>query len=135
MWLRPILLIIGLVLGGTAATAGQPGVKASDAWVAAADGPETAAYVVVENGTMYDVYLTGAESDLAQAVELLQTTNGKASVVNEMPIPAFDRIAMAAHGRFLRLKGLKKPLKAGDRVALVLGLDNGDRLTVDATVK
>ena len=135
MVLRPVLLIAALLMCGAVGTAAQPGVKAADAWVAAADGPETAAYVTVQNGTMYDVYLTGAETAVAQAVELMQTANGKAGAVKEVSIPAFDRVAMAADAVILRLKGLKKPLQAGDRVALVLGLDNGDRLNVEATVK
>ena len=134
MLLRLALLII-LLIPGAAITAAQRTVKASDARIAAAAGPETVAYIVVENGTMYDIYLTSVETDAAQAVELLQTTNGKPSVVKEIPIPAFDRLAMTAEGVHLKFTGLKKPLKPGDRVALIIGIDNGDRLTVDATVK
>jgi copper(I)-binding protein len=135
MSLRSVGLTAGLIILLAISTAAQRAVKASDAWVRASSAGEALAGVILENGTMYDAYLTGVESDAAQAVELLQTTNGKPAVVKEVAIPAFDRVAMVADGVFLRLKGLKKPLRPGNNVSLTMTLDSGERLNIDATVK
>jgi copper(I)-binding protein len=125
------LVILALV---PALASAQRIVRAADAWVSpAADG--ASAFVTIENGTMYEVYLIAAEADIAETVELRQTSNGSSSVVKELPIAAFDRLAMSSAGTHLKLKGLKRPLAAGDAVALTLTLDNGERLRVSAIVK
>lgn len=125
------LVVVALV---PALASAQRVVKAADAWVSpAAD--DASAFVTIENGTMYEVYLTGAQADIASVVELRQTSKGASSVVKEVLIPAFDRLAMSQTGTHLKLKGLKRPLAPGDAVGLTLILDNGDRLTVSAIVK
>lgn len=102
----------------------------------AAGATDTLAFVTVDNGTMYEIYIVGAETDVADAVELRQTdAGGKASVVKEVPVPSFDRLDMSAKGVHLRLAGLKKPLKAGDTVTLILLTDGGTALEVAASVK
>ena len=139
MVLRGVLLTTVLLiflpgfLPGVAA--GQRTVKLSDAWVSAAVKGDTLAYLVVENGTMYDVYITGAETDDAEAVELIQTAGGKSRVAKEVAVAAFDRLAMSPDGIHLRVKGLRRSLGPGDTVALILTLDSGDRVTATATVK
>lgn len=136
MPLRVAVLTSVLAVVFASSVAAQRTVRAADASVvAAAQGGETVAYAVIENGTMYDVYLAGAMTDAAQTVELVRITNDKPVTVKDVPIPAFDRLAMAPDGVHLRLKGLTRGLKAGDKVALALTLDNGDTLTIDATVK
>jgi copper(I)-binding protein len=133
---RAIALVV--LLCSTAGVAAQRTVRASDAWVAApaAGGVETMAFVTVDNGTMYDVYVVGAQSEAAEVVELRQTdAAGKASVVKEVPVPAFDRLEMSAKGVHLRLASLKKPLKPGETVTLTLLTDGGTALEVAAAVK
>jgi copper(I)-binding protein len=125
--------LAALVLLVGAAPSAQRAVKVADAWITTA-GAEATAFVTIENGTMYDAYLTGAQADVAASIELMQTVGGKATVVTEIPIPAFDRVTMAAGGTYLRLKGLKKPLQSGEIVSLSLVLDGGS-LSADAVVK
>jgi copper(I)-binding protein len=134
MLLRAIVLAAIFLTSSSPVATDQRTVKAADAWVTAAEN-EATAYVALENGTMYEVYLTGVETEIAQVVEMRQTTGGKANTVREVAIPAFDRVAMAADGTHLKLTGLKKPLKAGERVTLSLQFDSGDRLAVEAIVK
>jgi copper(I)-binding protein len=132
---RAVVLAIALLMAVAHPAAAQRTIRVSDAWVTPAPAGDTLAYAVIENGTMYDVYLTAAETDAAESVELRQATDGSSGVVKEVPIPAFDRLAMTGTGTHLKLKGLKRALRAGDMVPLALVLDNGDRLSVTAMVK
>ena len=134
---RPVAALLLLLFSATTVAA-QRTVRATDAWVAApaAGATETAAFATVDNSTMYEVYIVGAQSDAADVVELRQTdAAGKTSVVKEAPVPAFDRLEMSAKGVHLRLASLKKPLRAGDTVALALLTDGGQALEVAAVVK
>ena len=134
---RPVAALL-LLLFPAATVAAQRTVRATDGWVAtpAAGATEATAFATVDNGTMYEVYIVGAQSDAADVVELRQTdAAGKTSVVKEAPVPAFDRLEMSAKGVHLRLTSLKKPLKAGDRVALALLTDGGQELQLEAVVK
>ena len=138
-FLAPAVTIATLCLVGTPAASGQRTVKASAGWVKLpADGAkETSAFVTVENGTMYDVYLIGAESDVAAAVELRQASKsgGPPTAAKEVTVPAFDRVDMAPDGLYVHLGQLTRPLKAGDRVNLTISVDSGTPLTVEAVVK
>lgn len=117
----------------------QRAVKASTGWVQApaAGSTEATAFVTVENGTMYDVYLVGAESEAAAKVVIQHASSngGAATVMAEAPVPAFSSLEMFAGGVHLVLHDLKRPLTPGDTVPLVVVTDQGERLTVAATVK
>lgn len=137
-------LIVCLAAAGgwhlvTGAEAAQRVVKASNAWVKApaAAGAPALAFVTVENGTMYDVYLVGASAKGAEKTEVRTTAASAAApmVTAEVPIPAYGQLEMTEKAIHLALVGLSAPLKAGDTVALTLFLDNGDRVEVAATVK
>jgi copper(I)-binding protein len=128
--------LLALVLGGTVA---QPAVKATSA-VVIPDGtnPTTAtAIATIENGTMYDVYLVGASTDAAEAVEIREKPRGAtvATAVKEVPVPAFGQLDMSAEGVHLAISKLERPLKTGESILLSLVIDNGATLTVQAVVK
>jgi copper(I)-binding protein len=132
-------LILGLVLTGAAAinAADRPEqrtVRASAGWVTASTAEATAG-AVVENGTMYDVYIVGAQTDSAGAVELVQVRDGKSAAVKEVVVAAFERLEMAPGSVFLKLTQLKQPLNSGETVKINLRTDSGEILSVDAVVK
>jgi copper(I)-binding protein len=114
-------------------------VRATTGWVKApaSGGTETTAFVTVENGTMYDVYLVGVESDAAELVELRQATKGGGppTVAKEVTVPAFDRLDMSPDGVYIHLGRLKHPLKPGEMVTFALRIDNGPVLSASVTVK
>ena len=132
---RATLLLLLSAWSTAHGVAAQRAVKVSDAWVTTSPGPDTTAFVRVENGTMYDVYIVGAESPVADAVELMQKKNGELAAAKEVAVAAFDSLAMSPDGIFLRLRGLKRPMKNGDSAEIAVVTDQGDRLTVSATVK
>jgi periplasmic copper chaperone A len=117
----------------------QPSVRASSASVVTDDAsPTTAtAVVIVENGTMYDVYLVSAATEVAEVVEIREKSRGAAvaTAVKEVPVPAFSQLDMSAEGVHLAISKLKRPLKTGESIPLSLVIDNGATLTVQAVVK
>jgi copper(I)-binding protein len=109
----------------------------ADGWVKAPAAGETtaAAFALIRNPTMYDIYVTAAATDVAGSVELRQAapgTPGKA--VKEITVPAYESLTLGPAGMHLLLKDLKKPLKPGETVALTLTTDQGV-LKVAAVVK
>lgn len=116
----------------------QPAVTASSGWIEPpADGAaEARAFVVVENSTMYDVYVVGARTEVAGAVELEQAAEGggQAATVTEVPVPAYGQLEMSPEGVYLVLRDLTRPLKAGETVSLVVLTDRGEELSVPARV-
>ena len=110
----------------------QKAIAASDAWVteAPADGT-AAAYLSIDNPTMYDVYIVSATSDAAGKVELRDGDKP----VKEITVASFGSADLAAGGPFLKLSELKRPLKAGETIQLTLVTDGGVTLVTTAVVK
>jgi periplasmic copper chaperone A len=116
----------------------QPTIRVSQAWIEAPGGStEATAFVTIDNGTMYDVYIVGAETEAAAVIELHDTPQGASApaAVKEVSVPAYGRLEMSRESVHLRLASIARPLKAGDDVTLVLYTDGGERLAVTATVK
>lgn len=135
LWIATVGLILLSTLPSGAGAHAQRTVKVSDGWVEMGEEGTALAGVTIENGTMYEVYLTAAESEVAGAVEFTQSSGGKLGVVKELAVPAFDRLEMAATGTHLVLRQLKRSVKPGDRIAIELQTDGGERIQVSAIVK
>ena len=134
-WVTAVVSL-GLLYGTHAfGAAPQQDPSLSSGWVSLpADGATTArASVVVVNPTMYSFYVTKASSDVSGSVELRQAA--KDAAVEFVTVPAYGSLDMDAEGAYLLLKGLKKPLAAGDKVKLTVLTDGGIELSVEATVK
>lgn len=131
-----IVAVAVLAVGsGLAARQGQPTV--SGAWVVepAAGASSASAYAVIENPTMYEVYVTSVTSDVAGAAEIADGPADTTKVVKDLPVPAYGQTELAPGGVHIRLKDLKRPLKSGESVELTLQLDTGANITVTAPVK
>jgi copper(I)-binding protein len=139
MFLRASLIFSCFLTMGMVSAAAPPTdqrtVRVSDGWITSENPTDATAGAVIENGTMYDIYIVGAETEAAGIVELVQVASGKSTTVKEVAVAAFDRLEMSTKSTFLRLTQLKQPLKSGDRVTIVLRTDAGDRLSVVAAVK
>jgi copper(I)-binding protein len=103
-------------------------VAASEGWVKTPAAGETtaAAFALIRNPTMYDVFVTSASADVAGSVELRQAapgTSGKA--VPQITVPAYESVRLGPAGLHLLLKDLKAPLKEGSTVNLTLTTDQG----------
>jgi copper(I)-binding protein len=132
------LALAVLLFGGGAATTGQQkSISADAAWVKLpAGGDGTAAFVTIDNPTMYDAYLVAASSDVATSVTFRQGAGGGAGKeVGDLMVPAYGTLAMTADGPHLWLSGLKKALVEKDRVTLQLTTDGNVALSVTAEVR
>ena len=126
-----------MLVGVLAATplAAQRTVKVSDGWVEMRDNGTAMAGATIENGTMYEIYVTAAESEVAGEVALAQAAGGQVTPVKELMVAAFDRLELTAQGPHVTLRQLKRPLKAGEKVTIQLHTDAGERLPIEATVR
>ena len=115
----------------------QKDPSAADAWIAEPAAGETsaAAYLTVNNPTMYDVYVTAATSTAADKVELRQGQGAAAKPVTSITVSSFGSAELKAGAEHLLLVNLKRPLKAGDSVDLTILTDGGVKMTVTAVVK
>lgn len=121
--------------------AGAPAVTAHDAWVRAPlpAHNDAAAYLVLENSTAEARALVGASSPIAAAVEMHRMSMEKGMMrmdqVQRIKIPAKGTAALDPSGLHLMIFGLKRKLAPGDALPLELKLDDGDTLSVSATVR
>ena len=115
----------------------QAPVTASSGWVMepAAGATSTSAYAVIENPTMYEVYVTAVATDAAESAEVADGPATAPKSVRELAVPAYGRTELKPDGVRFLLKDLKKPLKAGDAVELTLTTDGGVVIKLTAAVK
>ena len=128
--------VLAFVLTGVVLSA-QAVPTASDAWVAepAAGATAADAYAVVDNPSMYEVFIVSVTADAAAAAEIVDGPADAAKTVRELAVPAYGRAELKPGAVRIRLKDLKKPLKAGDAVALTLTTDGGAIIKVTAPVR
>jgi copper(I)-binding protein len=133
------LLLILLALAAATVAAQKP-LTASKGWVKApaAGATTTTAFVVVDNPTMYDVYVTSAATDVAGSVTFQRAGASPGAApesVEQITAPAYDSVELTPEGVHMLLSGLKRPLAPGDVVTLTLTTDSGIQLEVSAEVR
>ena len=123
-----LLIVVSAIL-----SAAQPAVSASDGWVAApaAGATTAAAYVTIQNPTMYDVYVVSATAEVAGKIEL----RGGDQPAKELTVPSFGSLELKSGEASMLLMELKRPLKTGEAIELTLRTDGGISLKIAAVVK
>jgi copper(I)-binding protein len=126
-----VLALLGLVGGA------QAQVGATGAWVLepAAGATSTSAYAVIENPSMYQIYVVSVTTDAAGGADVATGPPDAVKPVPELSVPAYGQTELKPGGVHIRLKDLKKPLKEGDSVELTLTTDGGVVIKVTAPVK
>jgi periplasmic copper chaperone A len=124
------------VLAGVLLSA-QAAPTASGAWVAvpAAGASATDAYVVIENPTMYELFVLKVSADAAGSAEIVEGGADSGKAIKELAVPAYGSTELKPGAVRIRLKELKTALKAGDSVALTLTTDGGVVIKTAAIVK
>jgi copper(I)-binding protein len=135
--LRVPLTVAGLLL---LAAAQPPALSAQDAWVRAVPGAGVAgAYLTLHNGGDQPVVVSGVRSPAAGVAMIHETTivNGQSTMRAHEPlrIAPGETVRFAPGGLHIMLQALKRPLATGDEVPLVLLLEDGGSLTVQARVR
>ena len=88
---------------------------------------------VISNPSMYSTYLVSATSDAAARVEL-RDARKKDVKVPEVEIPAYGALTLEAKGLYLTLVDLKKPLRPGARVEVILVNETQGKTRLTAVV-
>lgn len=101
---------------------------------------ETSAGMTLRNPGKTPVVLTDARSNVAGHVMLMTTrrdAQGRVgmSAVKSLTVPAGGQLVLKPGGDHLMLMDLKRSLKPGERLPLVLTARDGRSLTVSATVR
>ncbi|MDL2342760.1 copper chaperone PCu(A)C [Deinococcus sp. MIMF12] len=117
-----------LTVGGASVIAVPPGAS------------ETSAGMTLRNPGKTPVVLTAARSPAAEHVMLMTTRRdpqGRVgmSAVKSLTVPAGGSLVLKPGGNHLMLMNLKRPLKPGERIALVLVARDGRTLSVSAPVR
>lgn len=128
----------GLVALFFAATASAGEVKVTEAWArATAPGQDSASIQLVITSDKAGALIAG-ESGIAKTVEIhtmvMEGNMMKMRAIEELLLPAGTAVSLGADGNHIMLIGLKKPLKAGEKVpfALTIKFANGSKTTVKA---
>ncbi len=116
-------------------------LSVKEAW--ALEVPETqsmsAAFLKIANKGDSDDTLLSAESDIAENVELhemvLEDEKMKMRMIESIPVPAGETVELKRGGLHIMLIGLKKPMKEGESVHLVLNFKTAGKIEIDAPVK
>lgn len=144
-----VLLLAGLCLvlvaacmpapSGGAGAGGAAGIVATDAWARAAATGNSAAYMILKNGGAAADRLVKAESDVATAVELHKTTMDggmmKMAQVDGIALPAQGQAELKPGGLHVMLIGLKRELKAGEKLKLKLHFEKAGVQEIEAEVR
>jgi copper(I)-binding protein len=101
--------------------------------VSASDPADVRVVVAISNPSMYGIYVVSATSDAAERVEL-RDARKRDAVVKEVEVPAFGSLTLEPKGLYLKLINLKRPLRPGTRVDVMLTSDTQAKTRLSAVV-
>ena len=140
--MRPSLAALTLALTLLAAHAAAATIEIRDAWIRStpSGAPTAAGYaVIVNHGPATDRLLEGHTDAATSVIPHQMTTAG--GIMRMRPIPgglaigASATVALGPNGDHLMLLGLKRPLKAGQHVRIVLDFSRAGAVPVDFAVR
>ena len=134
---RPALLFLAST---SAVFAQETSLHVEKPWVFAVPpgAADTAAFMTLVNTGKVAVRVTGGKTEAAARVAPMATTKTEGRMgmkdVAFIEVPAGGRVTLAPGGDHLMIYGLRAPLTPGQNVPLVLTLEPGGTLMVDAVV-
>jgi periplasmic copper chaperone A len=136
------LLAAACVLCSFAAVAGEnAGIAVTDAWMRASLGqvPTTAAYFRIENKGAGEDQLVGVSTPVAGMSHLHESVadNGimQMRAVEALTVKPGESVQLNPGGLHVMVMNLKAPLKAGEKVPLVLRFEKAGEIKVEAEVR
>lgn len=147
-----VVSVLAVILGGCVAPpaasspqgSGQGAaakIQAVDAWAraGAAEMGNGAAYMILRNSGDAADRLVKAESDVAGAVELHKSSMEggmmKMAPVENIEVPAKGQAELKPGGLHVMLIGLKRELKAGEKIKLKLQFEKAGMQEIEAEVR
>jgi copper(I)-binding protein len=135
-----ILILIAVFLLSACET--ETGIRVHDAWILPTpQGENAAVYFVLHNHTDQDDELIGAATNVADVVELHRSTSEpgtdviRMEMVSSVEVAADEEIIFAPGKSHLMLVNLKKELKIGDHVGVILHFRNHEDIVVNVSVQ
>ena len=128
------------ILGGTCAYAQAPALSAQDAWIRFTPGADVAAaYLTLHNGGTQPVVVIGVSSPAAGQAMIHETAirNGQSTMRphDRLRIGVGETVRLAPEGLHIMLTQLKRNFAPDDEVPLVLLLEGGGQISVNAHVR
>lgn len=121
---------------------GAESIKVSDAWVRAVPpvSSVTAVYMVIENTGDADDKLISVGTSASKYSDIHTTTIDEDNVasmlkVDSLPIPSGEILELKPGGSHIMLRGLNRPVKAGDKIEIDLLFENSGPIRVEAEVR
>ena len=130
-----------LLIGVSVANAQAPELMVKNAWARTPLAPQnnTAVYMVLENASATSRSVVSVTTQDAEKAELheVRMEGGMMTMMptKEIAVPAKGSVELKPGGFHIMLFALKKPVKAGDQVNVVLTLNDGATVPVAATVR
>lgn len=135
--IRALFFFIACVLNH-AAFGQTADIEFSDQWAAPSIGASkiSIAFITIQNNTEEPLSLVGVDGEVSDVIEihthLHEDGMMKMRQLEELPIPAHEKVVMEPSGIHLMLIGLHEPLNTDDSLKLTLRFANGQ--TADTTV-
>lgn len=116
------------------------GIEVSNAWArTASKGSNTAVYFVIQNHNADADELIGADSNLANAVEVHESKmDGDVMMMQQRESVILDpsaKVEFMPGGLHIMLIGLMQDISAGDEIEVTLHFTNSPDLVIKATIK
>ncbi len=133
--------LIVLAFGAAMAQAQAPRLIVKNAWARPTLPPvnNTAAYMVLENPTSKPISVVSVSTPAAANAEIhemsMEGNMMKMAPVKSITVPPHGRFELKPGGFHIMCTALKKPLRAGDHLNLVLKLDDGSTVSVTVPVR
>jgi copper(I)-binding protein len=121
--------------------AAQTAVTVHDAWVREPMGTRnmTGAFAIVENISATPRAIVAASCDVSDKVELHEMKNEggmmRMSPVSRIEVPARGKLELKPGSFHVMIFDMKKKPAAGDTITLTLTLDDGTKVSTEATVR
>ncbi len=124
---------MSLLLSACSGNGAGNGLETHSAWTRpAAQGANGDVYFTFHNHSSTANELTGASTDVAEAVEIQEGTGNR---VESVPVKAFADMEFGPNGPHLTLVNLKEDLKLGDQFEINLHFKNSKDIKVRVSVR
>jgi len=137
--MRNFILILIVVILFTACGA-EKGIEIHSAWMRpAGQGENGAVYFVIHNHSSEVDELIDVSSDIAAAAEMHESKMSgdvmQMNQVDSVPLEAFAEIEFAPGGLHIMLVDLKRDVRVGDEIEVVLHFKNFEEIKIIAPVR
>jgi copper(I)-binding protein len=137
--MKLVVMAFVLLTGPLHAFEVQKPLTAAKSWIKAPgeSAKSAVAFTVIDNPTMYDVYLVSATTEVAGSVQFvaLAKDGSEPKPVEALSAPAYGSVELKADGTHLLLRDLKRPLEVGEKIAIYITTDGGASIEVAAEVR